>query len=289
MTITSIVPFTLTETLTFAAPGGSPSRTIVNAQSNAGLFTDVFNGKTSSGTPLPDGVYPYTATVNDGAGHSMTTTVSSSTTGGWTGYPTLSSFDIFNNQPLAVAYGTTPAGLPVTVMFSPTDNWPDCNPPRYCLVSNEYGGPTRTAYWAGVDDTGVLRPDLKYVAKGWLPGATQYYTASAVFGGKPTIANLALSPPIFSPAAGSQNVAFDLSTYQNTAVTVTVSYLNQTSLSVLRTMTFTGQVPGHLTLPWDGRADNGTFVSPGTYTVTITITDLAGNVVRRRMIATVEY
>ena len=71
VTYTSIVPFTLTETLTLKNAAGTVVRTLVNAVSRpATTYNDVWNGKTASAF-LADGPYFYFATVTDGT-HNFT-------------------------------------------------------------------------------------------------------------------------------------------------------------------------------------------------------------------------
>jgi flagellar hook assembly protein FlgD len=113
--------------------------------------------------------------------------------------------------------------------------------------------------------------------------------AVVVYGTKPSLTNLHVTPPIYGPAAGPQTIAFTLTTFQNQPVTVTSKFLNQDSLSTLRTVTATAVSPGNVSLTWDGRADNGAWVAPGLYTVTVTVTDSIGNVIQSQILTTIRY
>jgi flagellar hook assembly protein FlgD len=110
------------------------------------------------------------------------------------------------------------------------------------------------------------------------------------YGTRPTITNLRVDPPLFAPAAGTQTASFTFSTYLNAPATVTVEFMNQDSLSKLRTITQNNVSPGNFTIGWDGRAYNGMWVAPGNYTVIVKVTDSMGNaVVESRILSTIQY
>jgi flagellar hook assembly protein FlgD len=72
VTYTSIVPFTLTETLSIKDAAGQTVRTLVNGASRtAASYPDAWNGKNGSNALLPDGPYFYVASVTAGS-YSMT-------------------------------------------------------------------------------------------------------------------------------------------------------------------------------------------------------------------------
>src|SRR5262249_16103415 len=97
------------------------------------------------------------------------------------------------------------------------------------------------------------------------------------------------TPAVLAPLVGTQNLQFDLSTYQSQSVTLTVRFLNQSSMSVLRTIT-RPQSPGTgITVTWDGKSDNGMWVAPGTYTAIISVVDGIGNTATLQGITTVMY
>jgi len=101
------------------------------------------------------------------------------------------------------------------------------------------------------------------------------------------VRNVRIDPPVFDPSLAAPVVSFDLGTYQNQPVNVAITFLNQSSVSTLRTIILPAQAPGHVTVPWDGRADNGMLVAPGFYTITVTATDSIGNQVQGQILATV--
>jgi hypothetical protein len=206
-------------------------------------------------------------------------------------YPPLVNFDPFNNNPLAISYNFSYTGR-VTIVFDRDGTGlitHDCNFPRYCLVNSKYEeSGAHTVYWSGTDSTGALRGDLTRVAV----STDQYlFSKNAVvqFGSKPTITSPRVTPPLLGPALGSQNITFTLGTYQSQPAAVTVTILNQSSVSVLRTITVPSQAAGAVTIVWDGRADNGMLVAPGFYTITVAITDSLGNTLTGRVLTTVQY
>jgi flagellar hook assembly protein FlgD len=289
VTYSSIIPFTLTETLTVKNSAGSIVRTLVNAASRtANTYNDVWNGKNDSAGFLPDGPYFYVATVTDGT-HTLTWDLTNQyyndlngelgvTTTGW---------DPFNNTPITVTYTSTQASR-VNLAFKPSDGG-GCSPPSFCPTPDKYEeSGSHTVYWAGVDATGALRFDIHWIEAG---SSRAIFSKNAVvlFGSKPTVTNVRVTPAMYGPAVGTQTVAFDLASPPSLASTVTVTFLNQGSVSVLRTITLTAQSPGHKTVTWDGHGDNGMWVAPGFYTVTVSATDSLGNQAQGQILTTLQY
>jgi flagellar basal-body rod modification protein FlgD len=94
---------------------------------------------------------------------------------------------------------------------------------------------------------------------------------------------------MFGPSFGSQTISFTLSTYLSQSATVAVSFLNQASMSTLRTINLGAQTAGVHTAAWDGKADNGMLVAPGSYLVGVKATDSIGNVAVGQIMTTVQY
>jgi hypothetical protein len=240
---------------------------------------------------MPDGAYFYIATVTQGA-YQMTWDLSNqfwaNHSVGYEGQ-TFAAFDPFNNQPMSVTYNFSKTARIRVVFRGSAYLEPNCYPPRFCFIEDRYeeSGP-HTFYWAGVDGTGALRRDFSVVV---VASHRDNFAKNAVvvFGTKPGLVNVRVTPPVYGPALGSQAVSFDLSTYGGSPAAVTISFLNQASLSVLRTLTLPSVSAGHVEVPWDGRAENGMWVAAGAYTVTVTAQDTLGNQVSGQILTTIQY
>src|SRR5206468_7121238 len=182
-----------------------------------------------------------------------------------------------------------PAHVRVALSPGPDHVLPTCGPPNFCILDTYIEPGPHSGSWAGVDATGAFRPDIKQIGINGSRAIPQNTVVIFGTGTRPTMSTVSVTPTVFSPSAGSQNVTFTLSTYQNQAANITVTFLNQSSLSVLRTIQLTGQAPGNVSIPWDGRADNGMLVAPGYYTITVTATDGIGNRVTGQILTTVQY
>jgi flagellar hook assembly protein FlgD len=289
VTYTSIIPFPVTETLQIKDLTGQLVKTIFNGSRNSGSFNDSWNGTNQAGTALvADGVYRYFATVQAGS-YSMTWDVSSqfADPNDQFLYPWFSGNDPYNNDPPTIL-NDYPMYYPgkVSLICSPNVDCStgpcyvsvneDCSAPTVCLVLDQYlpAGQVKID-WAGTDNTGAFRPDLRGCSL-FRKGNSFSKNDLLLFGRNPKVSNVTVSPALFGPDRGTQNVSFDLSTFQNAAATVTVTFLNQDSLTVLRTIVQNGVTPGHISIPWDGKADNGMRVAPGGYTVTVTATSSTG-------------
>ncbi len=282
---------TLTETVTIKNEGGGIVRTLVNgAQRAAGTYNDAWNGRNDASALLPDGPYAYFITVTDGT-HTMVWDLSNQyRTEGWQySYPTVSSeFDPFNNKPLSLTYSFPRAGR-VWVIFTARAEAVPCVAPDYCWKREEYqAAGTYTLRWAGIDDTGAVRTDLNRAS---VTNFVDHFPNNAVvlFGTKPVLSAVTVTPPFYGPAVGNQTISFTFTTYQSQSATVQVTFRNQASGSVLRTLSLINQAPGQVTLNWDGRADNGMWVAPGVYIITAAVVDGIGNGVSEQILTNVAY
>jgi flagellar hook assembly protein FlgD len=293
VTYTSVVPFTLTETLVVKNEQGQVVRTLVNLERGAGSYADSWNGRNDGGALVPDGPYFYVATATAGA-NSMTWDLTTQYLNNYFDSKdslNIAPFDPFNNRPLILTYNSPVSGNVTISVFGTRLTSNECNQPpdkALCLVKRKYEecGP-HTFIWAGVDATGVYRANAYSLLSITTVRDRFARNAVVVFGTKPTVQNVAVNPPAFAVGSTTPTVSLDLGTHRNQLADVTISFLNQSSLSTLRTITLNAQSPGHIAAWWDGRADNGVFVAPGFYTITVTATDGIGNQVQGQILATV--
>jgi flagellar hook assembly protein FlgD len=294
VTYTSTVPFPLTETIVLKNEAGAVVRNLVSTARNAGSYTDTFNGLDDAGVLLPDGPYFYVATVTEGAS-TFTWDLSNDFRydfGDFNDNLNIQPYDPFNNKPMKFNYNfVLPGRVNIAMTTTPGVVDGNCANPTatfFCPVINrwEESGP-HTFVWSGIDHTGAYRVTrsvgIVTVTDKWAKNAALLY------GTKPKVENVKVTPPVLGPAVGTQAIEFDLTTYQSAPVDVSIALVNLSTISTLRTLTATGQTPGHVTVPWDGRADNGMYVAPGYYRVLVTVTDARGNVVQGDILTTIQY
>jgi flagellar hook assembly protein FlgD len=291
VTYTSIVPFDLNEIIDIKNEQGLTVRNlVVNLPRTANTYPDQWDGKNNAGNIVPDGGYFYTATVSV-PGYTMDWNLSDQYVDAYTisDHPSLSAFDLFAGVPLQYSYDTTQPSQ-VSIIHAPsTSIAPNCAAPQYCSVISRYEpSGSHSGSWAGVDSTGAFRPDLDCMGA-YATQETFSKNAVVIYGTRPTLTNLSITPLLFTPINGSQTVEFDVGAYQSLACDITVAFINQSSVSALRTITLSQHAVGHVSVSWDGRAGNGDLVAPGFYTVTVTVTDHLGSTVDSQVISTIEY
>ena len=291
---TSVVPFPLTETLVIKDRQGGVVRTLLSARRDAGIYVDAWDGRNDAGVLVPDGPYFYVASVTDGV-HSLVWDLTNQFLSNYFDSKDslkIAPFDPFDNRPMTFTYNSVVPGNVTISVFNKSLSGLDCDQPPekvLCLVNRKYeeSGP-HTFVWAGVDASGVYRADRYSLLSVTTVRDRFAKNAVVVFGTKPTLQNMAITPSAFAVGLATPTVSFDLATYQSQPAQVTVTFLNQTSLSTLRTIALEAVVPGHVSVPWDGRADNGALVAPGFYTITVSATDRIGNRVRGQILAAVQ-
>jgi flagellar hook assembly protein FlgD len=291
VTFTTIVPVNLLHTILIKNGAGQSVRTLIqNVSRNAGTYNDIWDGRNNSGQLVPDGPYFYVAQVTiNSTLYTLDFTNIFPNTAETKITPTVSSSsDYYNNVPLSVNY-TVPQLSRTVICFAPI-HLMTCVPPggnEFQMVQFEYQeSGARTYQWLGADLNGSLHRDAKYVL------VLSYVAAVGsvfVLGTKPTVSAFTITPNLFSPFKLNQNLSITFSTYQSQTVTITTSFRNVQSLSVLRTIVLNGVAPGQANISWNGRADNGMWVSPGVYLATVTIQDPLGNSVSRQLLTTLKY
>lgn len=300
VTYTSTVPFTLTETLEIRNSTGQLVRTIVNAQQRtAADYNDNWNGRNGSSQLLPDGAYFYKAIVTDET-YTMTWDLTNEfLTGACNGNLIVqTAFDPYDNLTLAIPYNYNRTGR-ITVKFYSCNQAQPNNciespcAETYTFISNKYEEMgSHTVRWASVDDAGAR----KFLPWGKVFNKQDSFSKNAVvlFGTKPTITNLRVTPPVFNPRRGTQQINFTLGlySYQSQTGKIKITILNQGTSppSVLRTINKTSAA-GPVTIIWNGKNTTGQYwLAPGNYTVRVKITDsVIGNVVEDTILTTIQF
>ena len=315
VTYTSNVPITLTETLTINSDATSAVvRTLFSGVRTSGTYQDVWNGTNDAGQLVPDGTYRYLVVVTAG-GSSLTwddSTHFAGTTITQYEYPQCRNgagalvacndgsinFDPYANQPLLVDYcvgsgnppacgGTTPYLIVAkAVNLEATDEI--CRTTD-CFLSAYQPSGAHEIPWYGTSTAGLFIGSATGVTV-IRRNDTWPRSLALVYGTAPVVSNLTVSSPIFDPAAASpETFNMSVTTFQSRPVTIMGMFRNLTSGSVLCTVTTGAQGAGQVQLTWNGRADNGAWVAPGSYEVTITVTDSAGSATTLKPLIAVRY
>jgi len=291
ITYTSVLPWVLNETLTIRDIGNNPIFSVGTSQQ--GTWTYQWDGTKTGGVRAPDGPYFVTANVIDGT-NSLDWNETALYRNDYSAYTYVSQpdFDPFNNDPLDISYNFSVGR--VTIAVAPpgiTEITGTCPPPSgFCIVDHVYeesGAHTRR--WAGVDATGRFRPDIGSMAI-VTERAAFSKNAVVIYGTKPTVDNVAVTPPVAWSGA-PQTISFDV-TGPTAISTRQVVIRNQESATDLRTITVTAALctsgGTHCSTVWDGKADNGMLVAPGAYTITVKATDTLQNTASSQMLAFIQ-
>jgi flagellar hook assembly protein FlgD len=317
ITYTSAVPYAMAETITIkSATTGAVVRTLVNAvQRSAGTYNDMWDGRNDSGQIVRDDVYRYLVTLDDGT-YAYTwddSTRSKGTTKTQYSYPKCRVgaayvacndpsvvFDPYAGKPLYINYCVYDGGSGTT--------YPTCSVASPMLVEAKWstlgedpGTCDSTCFFSGYQSSGpheiiwygrslagtfvsgnfsllILRRDNTFARN-----------LAVGYGTAPAITDAALSPLAFDPWFQSQTITVSLTINSGRPVALTAQFRNVASGSVLRTITTSTSTASSQSVVWNGRADNGDYVAPGIYEVTITGTDSIGNAVSIKPLSTVRY
>ncbi len=295
LTYTSTVPFPLTESIVVKNEAGAVVRNLVtSAARNAGTFNDAFNGRNDANALIADGALFFFATVTDGT-HTFTWDLSNDYRNDYFSYNDglgIQAYDPYNNKPLKFTYNfAQPGRVSIATSTNPGSVIGNCAAPTatfFCpaIYRWEAAGP-HTFVWSGIDYTGAYRTVKSF---GIVINTNNFpRNALVLFGTKPTVDNVKVTPPVFGPAVGTQTIEFDVASYQSQTVDVSIALINLSNLSTLRTLTIPSQTAGHVTKTWDGRADNGMLIAPGFYRMLVSVTDSIGNVANGDILTTIQY
>lgn len=292
VTLTTILPVSARETIVLKDLSGTIVRTLVDESRPAGTFTDAWDGMGENGSRIKDGQYRWVATFVD-EGSRFSIDLSTELDGDFEvkSHPEYKPWDPFNNAPLHFSHTFDRPGEIQLVFARETYRvFLSCDPPAFFCRKIEGFQPAGefTYEWAGVDDSGAYRRDIHAI---FVVSNHENLSKNAivVYGGRPTVSDVAVTPPDFHPDFGSQEVTFSLRTYRSEHVLATVTFTNQESRSVLRTLTIQDPAPGLVKATWDGRADNGMSLAPGIYTVTVQVTDPAGERAKGEILTRITY
>ena len=292
VTVKTAMSVPATETIVIKDLSGTVVRTLFAGKRPAGKYGDAWDGKSEGGRRLPDGQYLWVATFDDGR-HRTTIDHSAELDGDVESksHPEYGPWNPFDNVPLKFSHTFAKPGEILLIFSQATHRVePSCDPPKYfCRQMEGFQPAGEFRYeWAGVDDTGAFRPDIHAISV-ISNHENLAKNAIVVHGGRPRITGVSVSPAYFRPDFGTQEVSFTLKTYRGEHVSATISFTNQESLSVLKTLRLEDVSPGLVKTRWDGRSDTAALVSPGKYTVTVWVTDSLGQRARGEILTSVDY
>jgi flagellar hook assembly protein FlgD len=167
--------------------------------------------------------------------------------------------------------------------------------PSEC-VAQEYQapGPREVVWYNGFSLSGA---DISQLPRMTVFRRGDIWPKNLVFayGLAPLLYGLTITPVLFNPASvplplTGQEFRATVTT-ANTAWTASLKaeFRNRSSGSILRTITTPQAAAGSRAVVWDGRADNGAFVAPGIYDVTLTATDSIGGTAVLKPVVIVRY
>ncbi|MBI5440093.1 MAG: hypothetical protein HY900_02660 [Deltaproteobacteria bacterium] len=292
LVLTSILPLPARETLVLKDADGRIARTLVDAQRSPGTYRDSWDGAGDDGKRLRDGQYRWVATFEDGE-HARTIDWSAEKDGDAEvkSHPEYPKWDPFDSVPLKFTHSFDRPGE-IVLVFSRETYYVHltCEAPKFfCRFLDGFRPAGEFTYeWAGVDDTGTYRDDMRGI---FVISHHEELSRNGVVvhGGRPAVTTVRVQPALYRPGLGSQNMTFALRTYRGERVSAVVTFTNVESHSVLRTIRVGDAAPGTVTVAWDGRGENGSLVAPGSYLIAVVATDSLGQSSRGEILARVEY
>jgi|GEM_PF-804730 len=169
-----------------------------------------------------------------------------------------------------------------------------CNPSTEC-VAQEYQAPgPHEVVWYG---TSVSGEDLSQAPRLITFRRGDIWPKNVVFafGMAPRLSTLTITPILFNPGSSpfplaGQELRVNIATGNAAwSASLKAEFRNRSSGAVLRTITTGQAAAGSQAVVWNGRADNGAFVAPGIYDVTLTATDSVGGTAVLKPVVIIRY
>ena len=169
-----------------------------------------------------------------------------------------------------------------------------CSPSECVAQEYQAPGPHEVVWYNGFSLSGA---DISQLPRLIVFRRGDIWPKNLVFayGFAPLLTGLTITPVLFNPAAvplplAGQELRANVTT-ANAAWTVSLKaeFQNRSSGTVLRTITTAAGPAGSQAVVWDGRADNGAFVAPGIYDVTLTAIDSIGGTAVLKPVVIVRY
>jgi flagellar hook assembly protein FlgD len=289
--LTSDLMASARETLVIKDGSGTVVRVLADIQREPGSYRDSWDGLGDNGRLLPDGQYFWAAEFRFGEGSCVVDlTKDRDGDAEVKSHPEYGAWDRFDNRPLRFSHVFDRPGE-ITLVFARETYYVrlTCEAPQFCrFLDGLYPAREFSYEWAGVDDTGALRSDIRGI---FVVSSHERLSRNGivVHGGRPRVSEVRVNPARYSPGLGLQEVSFRLQSSASAPASAVVTFTNQESRSVLRTLRMSGIAPGVAKVPWDGRGENGALVAPGGYTIRIVVTDSLGQTATGEAATSLDY
>jgi len=265
-------------TLKIVNSTGTAVRTLLNnAAKNAGYNSVIWDGKTDTGSYVPEGNYSVVISAVDNY-NKPSDMQSIPFKAGY--QPAISSVEItpdpYNpgdagNPNATISYNISHESLVTVKILS-----------GYTVVRTVYGSElqaagTNTVLWNGMDDAGNTVGDGSYscqitaVSPTVSTFSTTFKENFTVEKGAPEVTDLILTPNPFKLGSGSLYIRYNLS--EPAAVTIDVK---QGDTLVRNLASGIDKNAGYNTAVWDGKDGDGNLVGEGIYSIMVTAADSAG-------------
>ncbi|MFP4474496.1 MAG: PKD domain-containing protein [Desulfatibacillaceae bacterium] len=265
-----------TVTMEILDRNGGHVRTLVSdASRDSGFYSDPWDGRNDSGQHVDSGVFLYVIEyVVGGKRHvlDVTNDVSLDVYTPSVTYPT--SFNPFNAEDNYLTYNLSHKAE-VSIYISIFYNGTSYNRVRTLLNRKPQKAGSYVQVWDGTDDAGNLVPSATFMIA---PQAWNLPENAIIVRTEPVVSDFSVSPGYLNPDASpydeKSRAAMTFILTEAADVSATVFGPDN---SLVRTVTANGMQAGTpQTVYWDGKNNQGEYVAPGIYRVTVVATDSDG-------------